>query len=210
MCAGIHRATPRRKKREDLTCVSTDFYPYLVQNRIKEAKSLLHHDEGCQIGSRNEWKTPDSRIATAKSRILLIPCHAIMITGEHHWFLTIRIKVTGGKHEILIIDSLGKDSGEEYRKKTRPRLIKMKLITKKDKSTVLKTKIQTENECGVRIVAYMIMMRNMDLQNRRSAEIIAKIKSYVARERGFTGDLAAHRRLTIHRLIKNEQARIKV
>ena len=91
----------------------------------------------------------------------------------------------------MVIDSLGKDSGEEYRKKIRQGLVKMNLLKKKDKSTALTTKIQTESECGVRMVAYMKMMRSMDLESIRSEEIIERIKSYVTRERSFPGDLAA-------------------
>ena len=105
------------KGREELTCVSTDFYSLLMENKTKEAKFLLHQDEGCKSGNNGNWKTPDTRIATAHSRILIIPCH-----DTNHWFLTIRIKLEGGNHQVLIIDSLGKESGRKHMPKIRGRL----------------------------------------------------------------------------------------
>ena len=64
----------------------------------------------------------------------------------------------------------------------------------------------TEVECGIRMLAYMVMFRNMDLQNLRVEEIIERIKNQVATEKGFSGDLAERRRKNIHRLLQIEQA----
>jgi Ulp1 family protease len=187
------------KGREDLTCVSTDFYTLLTENKFAEAKKLLHPDEGC-----HNWEKPAKKIATATSRILVIPCHAV-----NHWFLTLRIKLQGGKHQVLIIDSLGQKSGTGYMSKIRERLKQMNLITKKDKCTVLKTRGQAEVECGVRMAAYMVLFRSMNLQQLRDAQILQRIKSHMATENGFAGELAAHRRKAIHRLLVNEQAKIR-
>jgi hypothetical protein len=197
------------KDSKDITCVSTDFYPLIMQNKMKEAKSLVHADDGCGPGISEEWITLGTRRATAKSRVLLIPCHAFTTTEMQHWFLTIRIKLTGGKHEIMIIDSLGKKSGDKYRKVIRQKLIKMGMIKKKDKCTALNTRQQTELECGIRMAAYMTLFRSIEFQQTRDSEIIERIKGYVTNEKNFQGDLAAHRRLKIHRLIKAEQELIK-
>ena len=94
------------KTREELTCVSTDFYSFLMKNKMRDAKSLLHPDKGCMSGKGSEWETPSTRIATAKSRILLIPCHAV-----NHWFLIIRLRLEKGNNQIFVLDSLGQESG---------------------------------------------------------------------------------------------------
>jgi hypothetical protein len=83
------------------------------------------------------------------------------------------------------------------------------LITKKEKCTVLKTRGQTEVECGVRMAAYMVLFRSMDLQQLRDAQILERIKGQVATEKDFAGELAVHRRRAIHRLLVNEQAKLR-
>ena len=187
------------KRREDLTCVSTDFYTLLMENKFTEAKKLLHPEEGW-----HNWEKPANKIATAHSRILIIPCHAV-----NHWFLTLRIKLQGGKHQVIIIDSLGQKSGNSYMPELRERLKQMNLITKKEKCTVLKTRGQTEVECGVRMAAYMVLFRSMDLQQLRDGQILERLKGYVAREKSSAGNLAAQRRTNIHRLLEEEQAKVK-
>jgi hypothetical protein len=198
------------KSRVELTCVSTDFYSFLMQNKMKEAKYLLHpEDEKHRTGKNKEWITPDSRIATAQSNILLIPCHANMITGEQHWFLTIRIKLADDKHIILILDSLGKASGEAYWPSLRRGLKRLQLITNKDRCIVLDTKGQSEKECGIRMTAYMVLFRSINTSDK-GEKTVARLKRYTARERTFLGDLAVQRRSDMFRIIKNEQDRIKI
>ena len=85
----------------------------------------------------------------------------------------------------------------------------MGMITRKDKCTALNTRQQTKLECGIRMAAYMTLFRSIDFQQTRETEIIERIKGYVAREKNFKGDLAAHRRNTIHTLVKNEQELIR-
>jgi hypothetical protein len=92
--------------------------------------------------------------------------------------------------------------------KLRERLKQLNLITQKDKCMVLDTKLQTQSECGIRMAAYMVLFRSMDLQQLRDAQILQRIKSHVTTEMGFAGELAAHRRRAIHRLLVNEQETI--
>ena len=188
------------KRREDLTCVSTDFYPLLMEHNFTQAKRLLHPDEGCEADRNNSWNVPHNRIANAQSRTLMIPCH----TGNH-WFLTLRIKQKEGKHQVIIIDSLGQMSGNKNRPEIMSGLKRMKLIKKKDRCIIIDTKIQTEVECGVRMLAYMILFRSMDLQNMRSAQIIERINSQATKEKGFHGDLAERRRRHVHNVLQKEQ-----
>ena len=88
-------------------------------------------------------------------------------------------------------------------------LKRMQLITKKDRCNVFDTRTQTEVECGIRMLAYMVIFRSMDLQDLRVEEIIERIKNQVATEKGFSGDLAERRRKNIHRLLQIEQAKVK-
>jgi hypothetical protein len=71
----LHRDT----EQDDISSVSTDFYSYLIQNKKREAKRLLQPDDRATSYSPNEWITTENRHATAKSRILLIPCHIMEI-----------------------------------------------------------------------------------------------------------------------------------
>ena len=192
------------KRREELTCVSTDFYSLLLKNKIRDAKSLLHPDEGCMSGKGGEWETPSTRIATAKSRILLIPCHA-----NNHWFLIIRLKIGGGNHKMFVLDSLGKESSLKYAKSIRGNMKRISLIGKKDKIITLDTRGQTEVECGVRMIAYMVIFRNMEITKLSDGQISENIKSQVAREKGFTGDLAERRRKHMHIMLMKEQNKMK-
>ena len=193
------------KSREDLTCVSTDFYSLIIENKFTEAKKLLYPEEESQAGRTASWDIPTKRIlASAQSRILIIPCHA-----TNHWFLALRIKQKKGTHQVILIDSLGKKSGNSKMPKLRERLKQLNLITKKDRCTVLDTKIQTENECGIRMVAYMVLYRYMDIPQLKDTQILQKLNWQVATEKSFPGNLAAHRRTTIHRLLENEQALMK-
>ena len=70
------------KRREDLTCVSTDFYPLLMEHNFALAKRLLHPDEGYKADWDSSWNVPTNRIATAQSRILLILV-TLATTGSH-------------------------------------------------------------------------------------------------------------------------------
>ena len=127
----------------------------------------------------------------------------------HHWFLTIRIKHEGGEHTTMIIDSLGYEAGKRRVAMIKGKLKKMRLMRKKDKCIVSKTIEQTEVECGIRMAAYMTLIRSIDVKHLRANEIISKVNKYVACERNFTKELAACRRSDIHRMLENEQQLIK-
>ena len=69
----------RDAESDDISSVNTDFYSYLTQNMKREAKRLLHPDDRATSQSQSEWTTPQTRHATANSRVLLIPCHVVEI-----------------------------------------------------------------------------------------------------------------------------------
>ena len=72
-----------------------------------------------------------------------------------------------------------------------------------------KSEYSTPLYVGVRMAAYMVLFRSMEIQQLRDGQIMERLKGYVAREKGCSGDLAAHRRSNIHRLLQNEQAKTK-
>ena len=67
--------------------------------------------------TKSNMENPKNKIATAKSKILLIPCHDTN-GGVYHWFLIVRCKHEGTKHTILIIDSLGHEAGKKGKAKS--------------------------------------------------------------------------------------------
>jgi hypothetical protein len=127
--------------RDEISCVSTDFYSYLIDGRYAEAKQLLHPDERCAREPTQRWETPHHRIATARSRVLLIPCHILGKTTDDadHWALTVRIKQRNGGYKLYIFDSLGKKNGQHIQKTLWKPLKKMELIGKKEACEVLDT-----------------------------------------------------------------------
>ena len=64
---------------------------------------------------------------------------------------------------------------------------------------------QTETECGVRMAAYMILFRSLDIKQTKTEDIINIIQGYVASERKHKATLSAKRRKDISRLLKYEQ-----
>ena len=93
--------------------------------------------------------------------------------------------------------------------KLRDRLIQLNLIHRRDKCTVLDTVGQTEKECGIRMVGYMVLFRSMNIQQLKDAQIVQRIKGQVTTEKRFPGNLAAYRRMKIHKLLESEQAQMK-
>jgi hypothetical protein len=53
------------------------------------------------------------------------------------------------------------------------------------------------------------MSNSMDIKQLRDGQIIQRIKNQITTEKGFSGDLAERRRRHMHRLIQNEQEKVK-
>jgi hypothetical protein len=151
----IHRET----NRTEISCVNTDLFPHLIKGKQRAAKSLLHPDNRYKRHPGTEWITPDKQIATAKSKILLIPCH---ITKENrqkqiimsHWVLAARIRTTESQCKLLVFDSCGVKWARKQTRTIRKHLIKIKLLEENDAWEALSLKEQTEQECGIRMVVY--------------------------------------------------------
>ena len=56
------------------------------------------------------------------------------------------------------------------------RLKRIRLMAKKDTTVTIDTKGQTEAECGVRMLTYMILFRSMNVSQLRDGQIIQRIK----------------------------------
>jgi hypothetical protein len=59
------------------------------------------------------------------------------------------------------------------------------------------------------MIADMALFRNKDLQKLRNEQIIGTIKSQVAKEKRFSGNLAERRRRHMHMMLQNEQEKIR-
>ena len=91
----------------------------------------------------------------------------------------------------------------------RGRIKQIGLMARKDTISALATKGQTEVEYGVRMLAYMVLFRSMEIGKLRDKQIIAKIKGQLATEARHTGDLAERRRRHMYMLLLDEQKKIK-
>ena len=59
------------------------------------------------------------------------------------------------------------------------------------------------------MATYMVLFRSMDVQKSTDGQVIQRIKGYVAREKSSAGNLANQRRTNMHRLLAEEQAKVK-
>ena len=82
-------------------------------------------------------------------------------------------------------------------------------MAKKDTTVTIDTKGQTEVECRIRMLTYMILFRSMNISQLRDGQIIQRIKNQITTEMGFSGDLAERRRRHMHTLLQKEQEKIK-
>ena len=83
------------------------------------------------------------------------------------------------------------------------------LATKGDSWEVMDTRPQTEHECGIRMVMYMIRLKEwaMVAQNK-SYNIAMKMKWFISDEKKRNGDLAAQYRKELYSILKKEQKEI--
>ena len=59
------------------------------------------------------------------------------------------------------------------------------------------------------MATYMVLFRSMDVQKSTDGQVIQRIKGCVAREKSSAGNLANQRRTNMHRLLAEEQAKVK-
>ena len=71
-----------KSRRADLSCTNTDFFSHLVKSDWKKAKNLVYPDDKALKLAKEPWNELKRCKATAKSTVLLIPCHHAAI---NHW-----------------------------------------------------------------------------------------------------------------------------
>ena len=198
---------------EEITSVNTDFYPYLLKGKLDEAKSLLHPDNRCTENSQRQWNTSIKRRATANSRMLLIPCHLVekdKVTKQEmkHWILTVRIRTDNNKHRFLIFDSIGIKAGRKRMKMIKANMMKVNLTTKEDHWEAMNLRPQTERECGIRTVTYMLKFQEWAKGQLQSIDIVRRIKEVVQNEKSDPANLAVKYRKELSELLRNTQMRM--
>jgi hypothetical protein len=205
----LHRDT----EPEELSSASTDFYPYLTQNKKREAKRLLQPDDRATSRSQSEWIRPETRHATAESRVLLIPCHIVEIDEEsqkemRHWVLVARFKLEGNTCKFLVFDSMGVKWGSRRKKKIRGFFMSINLAIANDTWQVVKTRLQTEYECGIRMAMYMLKFRTWAVRHTQPKEFAEKVEWLINEEKRNKGDIAAEYRGELRAMLQEEQRRI--
>jgi hypothetical protein len=195
----IHENT----ERENISCTNTDLYSYLMKSEWTKAKNLVHSDANTRRGAGEQWITSKRTKATAMSTILLIPCHD---EAGNHWYLIARIKMPDGKHNVYIFDSMGIAFARSRKKKVKKLLMAIHLMEETDKCWPMDVKRQTEQECGVRMMTYMMMYKECVDRNNEAPHIIRQISRNTKVEKKSTHDLAKATRRTISNLLKSRKA----
>ena len=191
----IHENT----ERANISCTNTDLFSYLVKSEWDKAKSLVYPDDKARRLAGEPWHTYERCKATAMSTVLLIPCHHEAI---NHWYLLARVKVQGGKHNVYIFDSMGMVFARNNMKKIKESLITINLMDETDKCIPLNLKRQTEQECGVRMMNYMLMFKEWVDRNKEAHHIIRQLTRATKSERKEKSDLAKASRKKISDLLK--------
>ena len=86
-----------------------------------------------------------------------------------HWILVVRVRMEAENCKFFIFDSMGIKYGSERKKKIKGLLMNIKLATKSDLWKVVKTRPQTEHECGIRMVMYMWRFRTWAMRHTQSS-----------------------------------------
>ena len=206
----IHRDT----NRNEISCVNTDLYPYLLKRKDKEAMRLLQPDDRCKTQPETVWKTPEYRQATAHSKVLLIPCYFEEKNKKtdkiilRHWVLAVRIRNEVGQYKLWVFDSCGVKWARKRMKIIRTQLIRIKIIEEKDAWEALDLKAQTEQECGIRTMNYMWKFKQWAETEMQPAQIIRQIHSVVGSEKTTKHNLAREYRNQMYSLLQREKMAI--
>jgi hypothetical protein len=202
----IHRDTSRN----ELSCVNTDFFPHMLNGKNQEARQLLQPDDRCKGKPGFEWIASKNQQATAQSKVLLIPCHIVKLNKQKvittsHWVLAARIKTQESRYKLVVFDSCGIKWARKQLRTIRKHLIKIKLLEENDAWEALNLKEQTEQECGIRMIVYMLWAQ----MTKEPHQIIQKIHKSNSDEKADTNDLASKYRSYVHQLVKREQHNLK-
>ena len=195
-----------RTNRQDLSIANTAFFREMVQaknNDYSQATRYLQPDNAIQQPNETQWKKSAPRIkATASSTILLIPCH---LARANHWLLAVRIKITGGRQKFFILDSQGVKAAGKRKRMINDLLKAVGLYGANDTCSIMKTKTQTEWECGARVAQYMINFTEWIGQNNDGETIIRRMTRGITDEKNKQCDLAVESRKVLRDTLKHEK-----
>ena len=84
----------------------------------------------------------------------------------------------------------------------------IKLAIASDTWQVMKTRLQTEHECGIRMVMYMMKFRTWTMADTQPNEFQERISRLVGEEKADSDNLAEKYRKQLHGILKDELRRI--
>ena len=109
----------------------------------------------------------------------------------------------------MVFDSCGIKRARKQTRAIRKQLIRFKLIEESDAWEALSLKEQTEQECGIRMVIYMLRFMDWARTGEQPHRIITRIHKTISHEQVDTDDLASKYRKYIHQLLKREQGKLE-
>jgi hypothetical protein len=110
--------------------------------------------------------------------------------------------------KFSIFDSMGIKCGSNRKKKIKGLLMNIKLATKNDLWKVVKTRSQTERECGIRMAMYMWRFRTWAMRHTNPSILEKKIGGLIGEERNDPDNLAMKYRVQLYDILKDEPRRI--
>ena len=191
-----------------LSCTNTNVYTLLCKGELAQAKRLVQPP---QENTNTNWITPPLQRSSVQSKVLLIPCLDETIG---HWFLVaiLTMEQTKGSKRVLIFDSINHAAGKRRIPTIRKLLRKFHLISKRDTCEAMRTRGQSERECGACMVTYMIVIGRI-LQEipytsgnlKGKIDIHLKREIYVANESTDVHMLAKKTRQDVLRTLQTKQ-----
>ena len=104
-----------------------------------------------------------------------------------------------------ILDSLGEKNEQRIQKTLLRPLKKIGLIAKNEPCEVLNTFLQTEGECGIRTMEYMMRFKQWATRSMEANEITVQLIRIISCERQDRQNLARNYRHKIHRALQEEK-----
>ena len=110
-----------------------------------------------------------------------------------------------GKHNVYIFDSMGIVFARNNMKRVKELLMAINLMDETDKCIPMNVKKQTEQECGVRTMNYMLMFKEWVDRRNEAQNIIKQMNRVTKAERKEKSDLAKASRKKISDFLKSQK-----
>ena len=107
------------------------------------------------------------------------------------------------------IDSMGGKCGNKRKNKIRRVLMSIDLATKDDSWATMDTRLQTEHECGIRMVIYMTRIKQWAMAAQgKPYDVARRMKWFINEEERNKGDIAAEYRKELYGALTEEERKI--